>query len=172
VAFAAEGPIYQIGHVVTDLDAAIASRLRIARIGPWLVFRGVEMEGTFRGEPTRVTIDVGLAWRGEVQIELIEVKSATPSPYQRADGSPLAGMHHLAWLVDDLDAAVAGATARGLREVFRAANPASAVSYLEDPDEPGILYEFIASEPTRAMTAPGIAEAAAWDGRDPVREIG
>ncbi|MDE2618588.1 MAG: VOC family protein [Sphingomonadales bacterium] len=171
MAFAAEGPLYQIGHVVGDLDAAIAARLRTARLGPWLVFRNVVLEGTCRGTPTRVTIDVGLAWRGEVQIELIAVKSTTPSPYQRADGTPLAGLHHLAWLAEDLDATVAEAEARGLVEVFRAASPGTRVSYLEDPAEPGLLYEFIESPATVAMTGPAIAEAAAWDGRDPVREI-
>ncbi|MBS0474251.1 MAG: VOC family protein [Proteobacteria bacterium] len=172
MACAAEGPIYQIGHVVADLDAAIASRLRTARIGPWLVFRGVVLEGTFRATPTAVTIDVGLAWRGDTQIELIEVKSETPSPYQRADGTPLTGIHHLAWITDDLDASVAEAKARGLAEVFSAANPGARVCYLEDPVEPGFLYEFIESEATVAMTGPAVVEAAQWDGSNPVREIG
>ena len=170
--FAAEGPLYQIGHVVTDLDAAMANRLRTARIGPWLVFRGVVLDGTFRGAPTQVIIDVGLAWRGDVQIELIEVKSTSPSPYQAADGTPLAGIHHLAWIAEDLDATVAEARARGLVEVFSAANPGTRVCYLEDPAEPGVLYEFIESAATVAMTGPAIAEAAIWDGRNPVREIG
>lgn len=169
--FAAEAPLFQIGHVVADLDAAIARRLRIARVGPWMVFRNVVLDGAYRGAPTQVTIDVGLAWRGDVQIELIEVKSATPSPYQRADGTPLTGLHHLAWIVDDLDSAVAEGEARGLREVFRAGNENARVSYMEDPGEPGVLYEFIDSEGTRAMAGPAIAEAAQWDGRDPVREI-
>lgn len=172
MAFAAEGPLYQIGHVVTDLDDAIATRLRTARIGPWLVFRGVVLDGRFRGEATQVTIDVGLAWRGETQIELIEVKSTTPSPYQRDDGTPLAGIHHLAWITDDLDATVAEARARGLVEVFSPANPGTRVCYLEDPGEPGVLYEFIESAATVAMTGPAIAAAAGWDGTDPVREIG
>lgn len=170
--FAAEGPVDQIGLVVADLDAAMAARLRIARIGPWTVFRGVVLDGTFRGEPTQVTIDVALAWRGAFQVELIEVKSRTPSPYQRADGTPLAGLHHLAWITDDLDATVAEAQARGLVEVFRASNPATRVAYMEDPVEPGQFYEFIEGHGMRAMCDAGIAAAASWDGMDPVREVG
>jgi hypothetical protein len=172
VAFAAEGPLYQIGHVVADLDAAIAARLRIARIGPWMVFRNVELVGSYKGAPTRVTMDVGLAWRGEVQIELIQVTSDTPSPYQRPDGSPLTGLHHLAWVTENLDSTVAEAKARGLAEVFTAANPAVRVCYLEDPSDPGVLYEFIEGAGTAAMTGPGIAAASGWDGQNPVREIG
>ncbi|UGT55897.1 VOC family protein [Nocardia asteroides] len=42
-------PIMQVGYVVTDLDAAIAHWLEHTGIGPWTVFRGVRLDGTYRG---------------------------------------------------------------------------------------------------------------------------
>lgn len=171
MSFAAENRIDQIGHVVADLDEAVARRLRIFGIGPWLVFRGVTLEGSYRGKPTQVTIDVGLAWRGDVQIELIAVKSSSPSPYQDENGLPLCGLHHLAWVVEDLDATVEEGCRRGLVEVFRATNPATRVAYMEDPAEPGLYYEFIAGQGMRAMMEAGIRDADGWDGSSPVREI-
>jgi len=167
-----DGQFDQLAYLVEDLDAAIAHRVKVYGIGPWTVFRNVPIAGTCRGQETEVTMSVALGYRGTLQVELIEVHSQTPSPYQDAAGKVLLGLHHVAWVVDDLDAAVADATARGMVTVFRAGNPATQVAYMEDPAEPTALYEFIMGEMIRPMIAAGIAESASWDGSDPVREIG
>lgn len=168
---AMSGPIDQIGFVVADLDQSIAARIRALGLGPWTVFRGVTLDGRFRGQPTRVTIDVALAYQGEVQIELIQPVDDAPSPYRGANGAPLCGIHHMAWIVDDLDAAVADATARGLSMVFEASNPTTRVAYLEAAGDPGTFYEFIEGAGMREMVAAGIAAARGWDGRDPITTI-
>lgn len=159
------GDIDQLGYVVADLDAAIAARLALG-IGPWTVFRGTTMHGHHRGEQTEVTIDVGLAYRGSLQIELIQVRTTTPSPYAGASGP-----HHVAWVVDDLDAAVASARANGLVPVFEASNAAVRVAYLESLAHPDGYYELIEGAGMRAMNDAGIAAAATWDGSDPIVEI-
>lgn len=159
------GAIDQIGHVVEDLDAAVAARLALG-IGPWTVFRNTTLHGRYRGVPTAVTIDVALGYQGAVQIELIQVLTNTPSPY-----AGMRGPHHLAWIVDDLDAAVAEALGCGLMPVFEAANDAVRVAYLEHPDDRESYYELIEGVGMRAMMDAGIAAAAAWRGRDPVIEI-
>ncbi|MBC8831185.1 VOC family protein, partial [Escherichia coli] len=69
------------------------------------------------------------------------------------------------------DAAVSQLTARGLRVVFEAHNPATRVAYLDDADDPGIRVEVIEGAGMRDMIAHGIAEALTWDGTDPVRII-
>lgn len=168
---ATPGPIDQIGFVVADLDRSVAERTDKLGLGPWTVFRGVTLDGRYRGAPTRVAIDVALAYQGDVQIELIQPTNAAASPYRSADGAPLCGMHHMAWVVDDLDAAVAAATARGLSVVFEASNPSTRVAYLEAEGDAGVLYEFIEGAGMREMIAAGIAAARGWDGRDPVTVI-
>ncbi len=165
------GPIDQIGFVVADLDRSLSSRMRALGLGPWTVFRGVTLDGRFRGKPTRVAIDVALAYQGDVQIELIQPVGDAPSPYCSDGGTPLSGMHHMAWIVDDLDAAVADATARGLSMVFEATNPSTRVAYMEAAGDTGVLYEFIESAGMREMVAAGIAAARGWDGSDPVTVI-
>lgn len=77
----------------------------------------------------------------------------------------------LGYVVDDLDAAVARLTARGLRVVFDARNPAMRVAYLDHADDPGVRVEVIEGVGMRGMIAHGIAKAHAWDGADPVRII-
>lgn len=163
--------IDQIGFVVADLDRSVADRTDKLGLGPWTVFRGVTLDGRFRGAPTRVTMDVALAYQGDVQIELIHPTDDAASPYRGADSAPLLGMHHMAWVVDDLDAAVAAATVRGLSVVFEASNPSTRVAYLEAEGDPGVLYEFIESAGMREMIAAGIAATQGWDGRDPVTVI-
>ncbi|RQZ38265.1 VOC family protein [Burkholderia sp. Bp9090] len=165
------GPIDQIGYVVADLDRSIARWRARHDVGPWTVFRNVRLDGRCLGEATTVTMDVGLAYRADLQIELIHVTNDAPSPYRDAHGQLFAGLHHVAWVVDDLDAAVAQLTARGLRVVFDAHNPATRVAYLDDADDPGVRVEVIEGAGMRAMIAHGIAEAHTWDGADPVRII-
>ena len=165
------GPIDQLGFVVEDLDRSLSGRMRALGLGPWTVFRGVTLDGRLRGRPTRVTIDVALAYQGDVQIELIQPVGDAPSPSRGTDDEPLCGMHHMAWIVDDLDAAVANATARGLSVVFEASNPSTRVAYLEAEGDAGTLYEFIEGAGMREMVAAGIAAARRWDGSDPVTTI-
>ena len=164
------GPVVQIGYVVNDLDEAVARWTRRTGLGPWTVFRNSRLEGHYRGRQTTVTMDVALAYQGGVQIELIDARTDTASPYA-IDGRPLAGIHHIAWLVDNLDEEVAAAEARGLVPVFVAGNDVVRVTYLENPGEDGVLYELIEGAGMREMIAAGIIAAAQWDGRASVTEI-
>lgn len=165
------GPIDQIGYLVDNLDASIQRWIDLMGVGPWTVFRNVSLDGIYRGQPGVVTIDVGLAYQGDVQIELIKVTNDAPSPYRDAAGQPILGIHHLARVVDDLDAVVAQATADGLKIAFEASNPATRVAYLETDDEPGVLFEFIEGAGMREMIDAGIAATKVWDGSNPVEII-
>jgi methylmalonyl-CoA/ethylmalonyl-CoA epimerase len=165
------GPIDQLGLVVEDLDASIRRWSEFAGLGPWTVFRNVRLQADYRGQAGVVTIDVALAYQGDTQIELIEATNTTPSPYRDATGAPRAGLHHIAWVIDDLDVASAQALADGLRLVFRAESPGTRVAYFEADGEPGLLFEFIESAATRQLILDGRAAAKAWDGGDPVRVI-
>ncbi|EGD53404.1 VOC family protein [Gordonia neofelifaecis] len=166
------GQIIQNGYVVDDLDATIAHWVKHTGIGPWTVFRGVTLDGRYRGEETSVTFDVAMGYTGELQVELMHITSTTPSPYADENGTPKLGPHHVAWLSDDLDASVAEATGRGLEVLFRAGNEATQVAYLESPDHPGLVFEYIQGPMMREMLAAGIAAARDWDGTNPVQELG
>jgi len=165
------GTVDQIGYLVENLDASVQSWINGFGVGPWTVFRNVTLEGWYCGQPTSVTIDVALSYQGDIQIELIQATNAAPSPYRNDAGAAILGVHHIAWVVDDLDAAVARAEAGGMTVAFRAGNPATQVAYMMVPGQPGILFEFIHGEGMRAMIDAGIAAARVWDGRDPVQVI-
>jgi methylmalonyl-CoA/ethylmalonyl-CoA epimerase len=164
------GPIVQIGYVVGDLDAAVAARIAGLGLGPWTIFRGSELNGHYRGEATTVTMDVALGYQDGMQIELIQQRGVDGSPYVGANG-PKIGVHHIAWLVEDLDVALAAAKERGMLPVFTAGNAAVRVAYLSAAGEPDVLYELIEGADMRGMIDAGIAATAAWDGSNPIIEI-
>jgi methylmalonyl-CoA/ethylmalonyl-CoA epimerase len=163
--------IDQIGFLVHDLDAAVHRWTAHSRVGPWTIYRNIVLDGHFRGMPTRVKMDVALGYQCDMQIELITVTNDAPSPYRASDGTRLSGLHHLARIVDDLEAAVADAQACGLKVEFTASNSSTSVAYLRALEEPGTLFEFIEGEGMRAMWEAGVAQARAWDGREPNRTI-
>lgn len=168
---AGHGPIGQIAWLTEDLDRTIDQWRLLAGVGPWTVYRNVTLDGHYRGVPVTIQIDVGLAWQGETQIELIAPHGTGPSPYHDANGRVRVGMHHVAWLVDDVAAAETDAAAAGLVPVFSAESGGGAtrVAYLEAPDEPAILLELIEATPTiREGFATGTAAARDWDGSNPV----
>jgi hypothetical protein len=166
------GTIGQIAYLVGDLDSSIDHWSRYAGIGPWTVYKNVTMNGHWRGQDTVITMNVGLSYQDDLQIELIEVTSDTISPYQHLDGGKIIGMHHMAWMIEDFDAHVAKAKANGMTQVFFAENPASKVAYFEASGEPGILFEFIQTPPMIAEGfAQGRAASRAWDGKEKFLQV-
>jgi catechol 2,3-dioxygenase-like lactoylglutathione lyase family enzyme len=168
---ALKAPIDQIGILTDDLDRAVSDWIERLGVGPWMLFRNVTLDGTYRGAPTQVKMDVALGYRGETQIEFIQITNEAASPYRGADGAPLMGMHHIAWLTHDLDAATRDLEASGLTRVFFATNPAIRVAYFEDPAQKGMLYELIEGAGQREMVRDGIAAAKTWNGDNPIAVI-
>ncbi|QBQ97173.1 VOC family protein [Paraburkholderia pallida] len=165
------GTIDQIGYLVSDLDQSIERWLTQLGVGPWMVFRNVTLQGHYLNQPVTVTMNVGLAYQGDTQIELIQATNNSASPYRDAQGQPILGMHHVAWVVDDIDAAIKLMTVDGLQMVFEASNPATRVAYFEDASEPGVRYEVIHGAGMREMIQQGIAAARDWDGTNPIHVI-
>lgn len=159
------GPIKQVAWLVRDLDASMTRWMEQAGVGPWTCFENVVLTGEMKGRPTTVLMDVGLSYRDGLQIELIQVRSSEPCPYLDAAGTPITGMHHIAYLSDDVDADARKAEAHGLRVIFRAGNAATKVAYMESPGEEGLIIELIEARPgILEGFAAGQAACDAWDG--------
>ncbi|OCC25580.1 glyoxalase [Croceicoccus estronivorus] len=171
MSMAKHGPIDQIGVLVDDLDAGIRHWKDVLGVGPWTVFRNVSMQGNYRGQDGVVMMDVAMGYQGETQIELIKVTNDAPSPYRDGTGAPIIGLHHLAWLVDDLDQTVADVTADGMTVIFQASNPGTRVAYCEIEGEPGPLFEFIEGAQTAELFKSGREATKTWDGSNPITEF-
>jgi len=161
------GPVRQVGLVVADLGSAMEQWLQRRGIGPWTVYRSVRLQAHYLQRPVEVRMHVALAYdeRG-TEIELIQVLSPGPSPYQGADGAPLLGMNHLAWFCEDFDAQLEQAAQRQMEPVFLGGNEVMRVAYLRCSDEPAMLYELIEFNAwMQEALAARLAAARSWDGR-------
>lgn len=153
------GAVDQIGYLVEDLDASMEHWSNFTGVTPWTVFKDIKMDGIYRGQASRVVMDVGMAYFNNTQIELIAVREGTVSPYHNAEGEALIGPHHMAWVVDDLDEALRETVTDRLKVVYTASNPASRVAYLASEDEPGLLIELLQGAGLREMFDAGIRQA-------------
>lgn len=161
------GPVRQVAWLTENLESATEQWRRLAGVGPWTVYRNVALDGLYRGAAVRVMIDVALSYQQDLQIEIIRPHGNGPSPYHDESGRVRVGMHHIAWLVDDVSAAKTQAAKGGLTILFEteAGGGATRVAYLEAPEDPTMLLELIEATPATldGFTA-GVAAARAWDG--------
>jgi len=116
-------PITQIGVIVRDIDAAMAYWTELMGIGPFVVFRNVELDDDYRyrGKIERPpVVHLALGYSGSIQFELIEQLNDAPSGYLEYLGAGLEGMQHLSPQFaspDDYDAAYEKLQRNGLELV-------------------------------------------------------
>ena len=128
------GRIDHIGIAVTDLDAAVA-----------LYSGGFDMSEQHRETVEEQGVEAILLEVGEGHIELIRPLSADTSvaKFIERNGE---GMHHVAYRVDDIDAALERIRAAGLRlidEEPRIGIRGSRVAFLHPKSTGGVLTELV-----------------------------
>jgi catechol 2,3-dioxygenase-like lactoylglutathione lyase family enzyme len=111
---------FQVAYVVPDIEAAEAFFQRTMGVTKFTRLANIEMgEGcTFRGQPADYAAHLSLGWLGDTQLELIEHVRGE-SLYSEFLGSHGPGLHHIAFLVPDFDAAVDGLAGGGLELLAR-----------------------------------------------------
>ena len=108
-------PVRQIALVVPDLEAAMRGYVEALGIGPWNVYTigAPAMTGmTYRGEPVDFRIRHALAFSGEVMLELIQPLEGRSIWREYLDDRG-ASLHHVAFYVDDFEAAREAMDERG-----------------------------------------------------------
>lgn len=169
------GRVVQIAYLVEDMDAAMAHWLREAGLGPWTCFRNIELDARFDGKPLKLRIHEGLAYMGDLQIQLVQ--SLNPAeertPYQAYLRAGRWGVHHMAFFSEDIDADVARAMQQGFGRVCEMRDKAGyRYFYCQSGAMPDVWIEFLEVYPRlREIFATGIADAEAWDGSDPIRNF-
>ncbi|MBN1656118.1 MAG: methylmalonyl-CoA epimerase [Deltaproteobacteria bacterium] len=124
--------IDHIGIAVVDLDQGLA----LFRDVLGLTYLGTEIVEEMK-------VKVGILKIGEVRIELLEATSED-SPIARflADGGR--GVHHLAFVADDVNRALNACEAQGIRAVDKQVRPGAdgaTVAFLHPKSTQGVLIE-------------------------------
>jgi len=110
------GPIYQICWVVEDMDASVQWFTDTLGVPRWMRMDNIHFGPEtciYRDEPADFVIDLAIGYAGEQQVELIKPVSGK-SIYADHIAEHGAGMHHVAFSLDDFEATVADARARGV----------------------------------------------------------
>ncbi|MBS7670054.1 VOC family protein [Croceicoccus gelatinilyticus] len=136
------GTTFQVAYVVPDLDAAIEHWTTKMGVGPFFEFPiplpfeelAVREEKVPNDYP--VFAGVGVSYSGDTMIELIQPGSAD-STYREFLESGQSGIHHFGTFVEDYDAVMADARARGVPVLLEGKLPLSRFAYL-DTAKPGL----------------------------------
>ena len=169
------GPVRQWGYLVKDLDEAMACWVEQLGIGPWWGYRNVSSKAVIDGVESNIVMSVGLAYHQGMQIELIHQTNDAPSPYRYfyQDSDDAQVLQQIAYMVPDVDEAIASCQARGMHETARIV-PAPGLNYvyMSSPALQGIVIELMPHDQGFLDEyARCAAEADAWNGDDPYRLI-
>jgi len=161
------GPV-QLAYAVADVREAAAGWAPVG-VGPFFVRDHIELStARVRGESSVFDHSSAYGWWGDVMFELICQHDPGDSPVV-----PASGLHHVAHLVDDLDAVSTSLAADGHAEVLWGQTSGGQAFAMHDGGPArGHLIEIY--EPTDGLLKfyDMVRRASIdWDGSDPVRTL-
>lgn len=166
-------PIAQLAFVPSDFDAAIAYWTDVMGVGPFFMFENIALDDMeYLGAPTDARFSVGIAYWGDVQIELVRAENDGPAHYNGKYGVK-DQLHHILQIVDDFDVSMAEVRAKGGTVVVSGGFGGGKVAYVDMGAGPGSLVEILEPAPGAHDLFAMIKQAGEnWDGSDPVRTLG
>ena len=164
-------PLVQVAWVVRDLHKAMSEWINLG-IGPFFAFDADNVPVTYRGTPSSLSMAVGLAQAGPVQIELIQQTSDAPSAYTEVDSSGASQFHHICRAHGGYDEGVAKLRAQGLELVTEGEWGGTRFCYFDARATLGSFIEFVDDSPVGQKMTKIVREAAdGWNGEDPIRDL-
>lgn len=143
-------PVHQLGYVVADIEKACRHFEALYGMGPFSPVMDVDMSGAIlRGEPVQTKIKVAFAQSGGVQVEFIQPLEGENlyTEYLAKHGD---GIHHLAFTVQDMQAAKAAFAAKGLQPVFQRDMGVMEFAYYDTSDVGGLMTELLYYKPKKS----------------------
>ncbi len=134
----------QVGFVVRNLEQALA--LYEPLFGPFSTLDPGPMTYDYRGVQEECNMRIAFGKSGDIEIELIEWVSGG-CPHKEFLDAGREGMHHLRFIVDELETSIAAAQAVGYKAFWsKRYREGMAVAYLERSGDP-LLLEFFENHP-------------------------
>ena len=162
--------LFQLGFVVDDVVTRAGEWARVFGVGPFQILPTTEVPCTYRGEPSGMTMQVGYAQAGPVQVELIAQHCDRPSVFRDIVEGGASSFHQLCTLTARYDEKKAYYEGLGYEMVSEIVIPGQRVAYFATYDDFGFVTELAEESPQFLRQLAAMAEtAAAWDGHDPVR---
>ena len=161
--------IIQNCYVVRDLEEACARMNKLYGIGPFLGGgESVLADHIYRGkeeEPIKILGVFGQS--GDLNIELVQLLSDTPSAFHDMYPDGGEGFHHIAAFCEDFDKERDAFVAAGYEVASQFEAVGKTFCYIDAVDTLGHMIELYPEHPiVRQMYQQTIDAAANWDGKD------
>ena len=133
-------PMDQVGYVVRDIDAALAKYGPL--FGPFEVF-DYSLEGPlYRGVARDCRLRIAYGRSGAIEIELIQLVEGDSVHREFLDAGR-EGIHHIRFMVDDLDRVLRAIEPGGFKPIWTHRIPIAAWAYVQHESPDGVLLEFL-----------------------------
>ena len=143
--------LFQQAYVVADLDAAQSAMGNALGCGEFVNLPPDDLDYSLRGKQVSCALALGFARSGNMQIELLQpVRGDGLHVEFLASNGP--GLHHLGFIVDDLDDVVALGDASGFPNVMGSKFGSLRFCYLDTWDALGLYVELV-EDPDAMMMA-------------------
>ena len=170
-------PIVQVAYFVPDAEQAALEMTRSAsqRAGPFFFVRNIELAwGERRGSPCTFVHSSAFGQCGGIMLEFVQQEDEGPSPFRDLYPSGGQGIHHVATIVESLDAAISHYESIGCGLAARAfTKTGTQFAFIYTVDRLGHMVEVYEASPALTGFYQMVETAAAdWDGSNPIRTIG
>ena len=168
------GAPVQIAYAVPDANAAARAWARDFGAGPFFVRPHIALvDVVYRGRPGTFDHTAAYGQWGALMVELIVDHGGAESPIRDMYSPGETGLHHLAFIVDDLHETLKTLVAAGY-EIAMSARTAGATEFhfVDATATHGHMLElYQRSDRLRDFYAMIASAARDWDGHDPVRTL-
>ena len=167
-------PVVQIAYFVPDAKQAALEAARSGAAGPFFFVSEITLAwGERRGSPCNFVHSSAFGQCGNLMLEFVQQDDDGPSPFRDMYPSGGQGIHHVATIVDSLEATISHYESLGCSLAARASTSTGVeFAFVDTVDRLGHMVEIYEKVP--ALTGfYQMVEAASvdWDGQDPVRSI-
>lgn len=139
--------VSQLGVVVSDLDKVVKYYSSEFGLGPFRITTATRSGAIVHGRPTDYKVKLAFAEIGGLELELIQVLEGKTVQKEFLDEKG-EGLHHLGFLVNDLEAEVAKWRKSGFSVLQRSKEPLFA--YMDTDRIGGVVFELIELNKQRA----------------------
>ena len=163
--------LHHVGYVVDDLTEGVGRFAAATGAGPFFAIEHIAFdEVTFRGEPARYDHSSAFGAWGPILVELTEVHDAQPEGLRAALVAPGAGVGHVAWLADSLDAETDRLRAHGVEPFHTGRTGPVRAVWFDGAGLVGHPIEVLERAPALVHFYDLVRAAAdGWDGSEPLR---
>ena len=167
------GAPVQIAYAVPDARAAALRWATEFGAGPFFLRSHISVSDViYRGRPAPFDHSSAFGQWGDIMVELVQDHGTAPSVVRELYAAGESGLHHLAFVVNDLDVATTDLSILGYDLAMTACSSTTRFHFVDAVADLGHMIELYQRTDHLNQFYAMVRDAAVdWDGNDPVRQL-